>query len=156
MDTTLSQRATTTLFSILTGCCLIMVCSLIKIPFYPVPITMHTFAIFVLGLTQPPRTAFGSALLYLMIGTMNPLWIIGKCGGYYLSFPIAAYVISATAKKISPYLAIFCGQCVIYLLGFLWLAPFVGVRIAFVKGVVFFIPSAIIKTFLAVKVVRAK
>lgn len=151
MDAILSNKYASALLPIAAGSCLIFVCSLIKIPFYPVPMTMHTFAIFYLGLMQSPRNACCSALLYLAAGTLNPYWMIGKCGGYFLSFPIAAFLIAWCAKKRSPYLAVFAGQCVIYLLGFLWLVPFVGVKFALLNGVLFFLPSAAVKMVMAVK-----
>ncbi|WP_079891142.1 biotin transporter BioY [Waddlia chondrophila] len=156
MDAILSNKYAAALLPMAAGCCFIFVCSLVKVPFYPVPMTMHTFAIFYLGLMQSPRNACGSALLYLAAGTLNPSWMIGKCGGYFLSFPIAAYLISWSVQKISPYLAILAGQGVIYSLGFLWLVPFVGIKIAFLKGVLFFLPSAVVKAALAVKLAEAR
>lgn len=149
MESILSNRYATALFPIVGGACFIFVCSLIKIPFYPVPMTMHTFAIFYLGLMQSPKNACGSALLFLAAGTMNPYWMIGKCGGYFLSFPIAAFLIAWLAKRVSPYLAVLSGQMVIYALGFLWLVPFVGFQAALIKGVIFFIPSAVVKMVMA-------
>ena len=156
MDTILSNKYATAMLPMLAGSFLIFVCSLIKIPFYPVSMTMHTFAIFYLGLTLSPRNACGAALLYLAAGTLTPYWMIGKSGGYFLSFPIAAYLISWSAQRISPYLAVVAGQGVIYLMGFLWLAPFVGVKIALLKGVLFFLPAAVVKGFMAVKLAEVR
>jgi len=156
MDLTLSKKWTAALLPVVAGSCFIFVCSLIKVPFYPVPMTMHTFAIFYLGLMQSPRNACGSALLYLAAGTLNPYWMLGKCGGYFLSFPIAAYLIAWCAKRMSPYLAVIVGQGVIYTLGFLWLVPFVGVKIALLKGVIFFLPSAVVKGVAAVQLAEVK
>lgn len=156
MYAVLSNTRAITLFSVVAGCCLIMICSLIRVPFYPVPMTMHTFAIFTLGLTQPPRIALASVLFFLAIGTGNPAWIIGKCGGYYLSFPIAAYLIAWSARRASPYLAVLLGQGVIFLMGFFWLLPFFGFRVALMKGVVIFLPSALVKMLFAVQFARKK
>lgn len=150
MESALSTRYMTALFSIVGGACFIFVCSLIKIPFYPVPMTMHTFAIFYLGLMQSPKNACGSALLFLAVGTLNPYWMIGKCGGYFLAFPIAAYLIAWSSRRVSPHTAVFLGQTVIYALGFIWLIPFVGVNVALMNGVIFFIPSALVKMMMAV------
>ena len=117
------------------GYSLITTCSLVKVPFSPVPFTLQTAAIFFLALTQSPLQAFGSVMCYLVCGTIglpvfaghtNPLWMLGKCGGYLVAFPIAAYITSQLAKKKSQILAIFTGQFLIYLLGFLWLIPLFG------------------------------
>jgi len=128
---------------VLIGCGLITLCSLVKVPLYPVPFTLQTLAIFIVALTLPPRTAFGSALCYILI--LHPFWFLGKTGGFLLSFPIAAYLISYLARKIPPILAVFCGQIVISGLGFLWLIPYFGVTTAWQSGIAIFIPSALLK-----------
>lgn len=156
MESILSNRYMTALFPIVGGACFIFVCSLIKIPFYPVSMTMHTFAIFYLGLIQSPKNACWSAILFLAAGTLNPYWMIGKSGGYFLSFPIAAYLIAWSSQRMSPFKALLLGQVVIYTLGFLWLVPFVGFYTALMKGVVLFIPSAVVKMVMAVYLTEVK
>lgn len=146
------------IFLAVLGSGLITLGSLIKIPFIPVPFTLQTLAIFILGLTQSPRLAMGSAICYLLWGSFglpvfagraNPLWVAGPCGGYLIAFPIAAYLIAKLQQTIHPFLAILSGQIVIYFIGFLWLIPFVGFTIAFTKGVLFFIPSGLFKNVVA-------
>jgi biotin transport system substrate-specific component len=135
------------------GCGLISIASLIKIRFIPVPFTMQTLAIFILAFTQSPKQALGSVVCYLFCasiglpvfcGKSNPLWIMGKCGGYLIAFPLAAYL-TAKIKSFSLILAFVCGQLVIYLIGFIWLVPFVGPTTALMKGVIFFIPADLLK-----------
>ncbi len=142
------------------GCGLISIASLVKIRFIPVPFTLQTMAIFILAFTQSPKQALGSVMCYLVCasiglpvfcGKSNSLWMMGKCGGYLLAFPIAAYL-TAKIKSFSPLLAFICGQLVIYLIGFLWLIPFVGPATAFMKGVIFFIPSDLLKGMAALLV----
>lgn len=153
------------IFKACLGCALITLCSLVKIPFYPVPFTLQTLAVFIIALTQEPRQAFASGMCYLfcaslglpvLCGGSNPFWIMGKCGGYLVGFPLAAYLISVLRKKCHPILAILCGQVVIFGLGFLWLIPFFGVKIAWLKGVLLFIPSGLLKNIAAVCIVRRK
>lgn len=143
----------------LLGSGLIALCSLVRIPFIPVPFTLQTLAIFFLGLTQSPRLALSSTLCYLFLGTLglpifsgrsNPLWMAGPCGGYLIAFPLAVYLIAILKQKIHPFIAILCGQTLIYLIGFIWLIPFVGVTSAFMKGVIFFIPSGLFKNVMAI------
>lgn len=144
----------TTLCLSLVGCGVITLFSLIKVSCYPVPFTLQTLAIFILALTQSPKQAFFSVLCYLFCGTLglpvfcgqtNMGWMIGKCGGYYIGFLLAAYLIAFLRKFIPSFLAIVCGQLVIYTLGFFWLIPFFGISIAFHQGVVIFLPSALLK-----------
>lgn len=142
---------------VLFGAVLIMLCAWIKIPFYPVPFTLQTLAIYGLALAMPPRLACASASCYLLLAMAshaNPLWIMGKCGGYVISFPIAAYLISHLRQTRSRFLALSCGMGVIFGLGFLWLIPFCGWKAALIKGVLLFIPSEIFKLLAAMRVKR--
>jgi biotin transport system substrate-specific component len=149
---------------VLLGCGLITLSSLIRIPFYPVSFTMHTFAIFMLALTQSPKQALGSVTLYLLCGSLglpvfaghaNLLWILGKTGGYYLGFLIAAYLTATIAQKGHKLFAMLCGQAVIYTLGFIWLSFYFGPPVALTKGVLFFIPSDMLKIFAVLGIVTA-
>ncbi len=146
------------------GCALITVCSFIRIPFYPVPFTLQTFAVFILALTQSPKQAAASVLCYLLCATIglpvfggkaNPLWIVGKCGGYLISFPLAVYLTAKLAQTRSPWIALLCGQAVIYAFGLVWLIPLFGISCAWMKGVLFFLPSDMIKNFLAIQLTAA-
>lgn len=139
--------------------------SLIKIPMEPIPFTLHTFALYVLALTQPPKTAFASAACYLFLGSLGlPVfsgcvktdWMVGKSAGFLLAFPLAAYMIAHLREKISPLLSILCGTALIYSFGFLWLVPFVGAATAFTKGVLIFLPSALCKALAAISFIRKR
>jgi len=148
-----------TLVATLFGCALLSLCAHLKIPFYPVPFTMQTFAIFVIGLTQTPKQALFSTLTYLLLaslglpllaGPANPLWYTGKTAGYLLSFPIAAYLVAKIAQKHSPLLAVTTGQFLIFLIGFCGLVPFVGPRLALTHGVLLFIGPCLLKNISAI------
>lgn len=143
------------------GCCVMTLASCAKIPCYPVSFTMQTFAVLLIGLTQTPKQAFASVLLFLFsasigvpvfCGHANPLWLFGNCGGYLVAFPIAAYLTSQL--KNTPILAIFLGQLLIYSLGFLGLVPYFGLSAALLKGVVLFIPSDLLKMVLALSAAK--
>lgn len=147
----------------LVGCGLLILGSYLKVPFYPVPFTMQTCALWILAMTLKPKQAVVAVLLFLGLGTAglpvfggiaNPLWLIGKSGGYLIGFPIAAYLVASAKGKSATIAAIAVGHCVIYLLGFLVLAPFIGAYAALMKGVVIFLPSALLKTVIAYAVVK--
>lgn len=77
----------------------------IEIPHYPVPYTLQTFFVLLAGGLLGRRNAFLSMLLYVGIGaaglpvfsggSAGLLRLLGPTGGYLLSFPVAAYLISA-------------------------------------------------------------
>ncbi|HEX2583298.1 MAG TPA: biotin transporter BioY [Chlamydiales bacterium] len=145
------------------GCGLMTLGSLIRIPFIPVPFTLQTLAIFIWALTQSPKQAFASAVCYLLCATAglpvldgkaNPLWIAGKCGGYLVAFPIAAYGIARMRQAGLASLGLLSGQALILFCGWIWLAAFIGAKAALVKGVLIFIPSAVCKALAALAFVR--
>ncbi len=148
----------------LLGCGLITLGALVKIPFYPISFTLHTFAIALLGLTQSPRQAVASVLCYLAFATMglpilsgglaNPLWFTAKAGGYYMAFPFAAYLISKLSQKGYPFLGLICGQILILALGSAWLSFFIGAKLAFIHGALFFLPSDTLKNLIALVLIR--
>jgi biotin transport system substrate-specific component len=147
---TATKRLAFILVSLL-GAGFIALCAQIKIPFYPVPFTLHTFAILLLGLTQTPKQAFGSVVAYLLAATAglpvlngglsNSYWILGPSAGYLLAFPCAAYLISFLKTRIHPLLALLCGEVLILTLGFARLVPLFGVSVAWTHGVALFLAS---------------
>lgn len=138
----------------------------VEIPLQPVPVTLHTFAIFLLALFQGSNKAALSTLLYLGEATLglpvfpnvysNPLWILHPTAGYCLSFPIAAYLIGKIVElqknpsAIRMAFSILCGQLVIYLIGVSWLSYFVDWNQALTFGLYPFIPMAVLKLCAAV------
>lgn len=151
------------MFTILLGSFLITVCSLVKIPFCPISFTLQTLAIYFIALTQTPRNAFLSAICYLgcatvglpvLCGHSNCFWILGKSAGYLVAFPIATYLTAKIAEKRHPLIAILSGQVVIFALGFVWLIPIFGLSTAWMKGVVLFIPSELLKGLIVFPIAR--
>lgn len=132
----------------LVGGCLLWIGSWIKIPFYPVPFTLQTFALFCIALTQTPKQAFLSTLFYLGLGTcgvpvfasaLGPFWWMSRSAGFLFAFPICAYVIATLRTQIGPLCAVLCGNALLLCLGCLGLVPFVGLSVAFHQGFVPFL-----------------
>src|ERR1700733_13425334 len=86
---------------------LVAICAHIAVPlgFTPIPVTMQTFAVLLLGLLFSPGPAFACLALYLMEGALGlPVFsphgpgglaqLLGPPGGYLLSSPFAAAVAS--------------------------------------------------------------
>lgn len=135
---------------------LITLSSMLRVPLYPVSFTLQTLAIFLIGLTQTPKQAVASVLCYLLWasvglpvlgGHANPLWFANKCGGFLIAFPIAAFLIARLRKR--PLMALVCATGVVMTLGWIWLAYFFGAQVAWMKGVLIFLPSEGLKIILA-------
>jgi biotin transport system substrate-specific component len=130
---------------ILAGSALIAICSHVSLPlwFTPVPLTMQPFAVLLLGLLLAPRLASTTLAAYLIEGALGlPVFapgfgfgagmahLLGPTGGYLLSYPFAALLISyfwrRTNRSFSTAIASAAvGNLVILTCGFLWMASFI-------------------------------
>jgi len=153
------------LLRVMFGCLFLTLSSFVKIPLYPISFTLHTFAVAFLGMTQRPKEAFTSVMLYLLAGTLglpvfaglsNPLWLTGKAAGYYVSFPIVAYFIAKLREKIAPVAVLALGSTFTLLIGGLWLSTFIGLKAGIVSGILIFIPSGILKNLAVLSFVSWK
>ncbi len=88
---------------IVTATAFVAVCAHVSIPLYltPVPITLQTFAVILIGLTLGPTLGFSAMLLYLAEGAAGlPVFsphglggvaqLLGPTAGYLFSYPLAA------------------------------------------------------------------
>jgi biotin transport system substrate-specific component len=93
---------------VIAGSALVAICAHVSIPlwFTPVPVTLQPFAVLMLGLLLGPRLAFATMVAYLAEGAaglpvFTPLGpgglvqLFGPTGGYLLSYPVVAPLISA-------------------------------------------------------------
>src|ERR1700677_5038104 len=91
---------------------LVAICAHIALPlgFTPVPVTMQTFAVLLLGLLFSPGAAFACLSLYLIEGALGlPVFsphgpggvaqLLGPSGGYLLSYPFAAALASLLYRR---------------------------------------------------------
>jgi biotin transport system substrate-specific component len=92
---------------VLAGSALVALCAHVSIPlwFTPVPVTLQPFAVLVLGLLLEPRLAFATMVAYLFEGAAGlpvftphgpggMLQLFGPTGGYLLSYPAVALLVS--------------------------------------------------------------
>ena len=141
-------------------------CSWISVPMVPVPITMQTFAITIVGATFGWRLGTAAVLAWLLEGALGlPVFaggpagvahFMGPTGGYLVSFPIAAAVVGWCSERglmtrnwpVS--LGIMLGaNAAMLLFGATWLAHFIGVDQAIAHGVVPFLLGGALKAALA-------
>ena len=124
------------------GSIALVISSKIKIPFYPVPMTMQTFVVLFLGISFGYKIGLASVSLYLFEGIIglpvfsnSPekgigiVYFMGPTMGYLIGFLLAVFFAGYFNFK-SNYLVIFIklifSVSVIYILGLLWLCSLIG------------------------------
>ena len=150
------------------GCVLLTVSSKIQVPFWPVPMTMQTFVVFIIGMSY--GFSFGSYTLisYLILGAIGLpvfakgggiLYLLGPTAGYLYGMVLAAAVIGYFADRgyaksyIKSLLAILLGTVVIFALGVGYLGSVIGYDKALAGGLYPFILSETFKIALAVAII---
>lgn len=155
----------------LAGSVLLTVSAKTQIPFYPVPMTMQTFVIMVLGMALGPRLGAATVMLYLAQGALGlPVfagtpekglglaYMAGPTGGYLVGFVAGAWLCGALAERgwdrswVKTIAAAGLGHAAVFVFGFAWLAVLVGAEKAFTFGVAPFWAATLLKTALAVAV----
>lgn len=133
-----------TIFAI-TGSLLIWLAAKIQVPFYPVPMTMGTFAVLAIGMAYGWRLGTATVLLYLAEGAMGlPVfagtpekgiglaYMLGGTGGYLVGYVLAAASVGMLAQRgwgkniLTTGLAMLVGNVLIYVPGLLWLGILFG------------------------------
>jgi len=150
----------------------------VPLPFTQVPFTFQPTVVLLSGLVLGPRLGAASQVLYLAAGiaglpvfAASPVlppgvWrLLGPTGGYLLSYPLAAFVAGAFARRgfdrryLTSIVAMALGLVVIYTCGTLWLAyasvgrTAVGLASAFATGVAPFVIADILKLAAAAGIV---
>ena len=131
-----------TLSIIFFGSLILAISAKIKIPFYPVPMTMQTFVVLFLGMTFGYKIGVATVFLYLIEGIVglpvfsnSPergvglVYFTGPTMGYLIGF-ISACFLASFIKKSDNYFIIFLrlilSVSTIYILGILWLGMLIG------------------------------
>lgn len=148
----------------------------VRIPMWPVPVTMQTFAILTVGAVCGPALAAASLGMYLFLGALGVAvftgngeaqaglaYMVGPTGGYLVGFLLAAVAIGWLARRgfdrTMPRLALalLAGNAIIYLFGLSWMAYLFadtkGMGWVMQWGLLNFIPGDLIKLALAAAVV---
>ncbi len=133
--------------SILAACgtLLLTLAAKINVPFYPVPITMQTFAVLVIAMSFGKRLGLATVLLYLAEGAaglpvfagtpekgIGLAYMAGPTAGYFLGFVLATLLVADLAEKgwdrnvITTMLAMVLGTALIFVPGILWLGVLYG------------------------------
>jgi len=120
------------------GVAAIAIAAKIRVPMWPVPITMQSFAILTVGAAYGGRLGLVTLLAYLALGAAGVAvftgdsagiaYFAGPTAGYLVGFAVAAYVVGALAdrgwsKSFAGMVgALLIGNAIIYLFGMPWMA----------------------------------
>ena len=159
------------LLIIFLGSVILTISAKIKIPFYPVPMTMQTFVVLFFGVSFGYKIALATIGLYVIEGILGlPVfsnspekgiglaYFTGPTMGYLVGFFSACFIASFT-KVEDNYLIIF-GKLIlavstIYILGVLWLGILIGWdKPIFELGVAPFLLAEIFKLLLLTTIVK--
>ena len=114
----------------------------VKIPFYPVPMTMQTFVVMFMGLSFGYKIGLATIGLYLFEGIVglpvfsnSPergiglVYFTGPTMGYLIGFLSACYLASFVNSKdnlLKIFIKLIIAVSTIYLLGVIWLGTLIG------------------------------
>jgi biotin transport system substrate-specific component len=154
-------------------------CSWLSVPFYPVPMTMQTLAVLVVGGVLGPRLGTTAVAGYLSLGLAGapvfhgglggPAVFVGPTGGYLLGFLPAAFLMGLAASRVcqgsrpQPFRAVatltggaVLAEAAIYALGVPWLSFITGLGLgeSVSVGVVPFVLGDLLKMAVAIGAVR--
>lgn len=149
----------------LCGAALITIGAKVQIPFWPVPMTLHTLAVFFLAAAFGPRLGFAAMAAYLGAGAIGlPVfsgspergiglaYMAGPTGGYLAGYLLATLVAGRLAEGrglAGRLLAMLAGLAVVYAFGLIWLALFVPASGLIAAGFAPFILGDLVKIALA-------
>ena len=147
------------------GAALITLGAKVQIPFWPVPMTLHTLAVFLFAAALGPRLGLAAMATYLAAGAIGlPVfsgtpergiglaYMAGPTGGYLAGYLLAAGIVGWLAQGRSALgraLAMLAGLAVVYALGLAWLTRFVPASGLLGAGFAPFILGDLVKIGLA-------
>ena len=124
------------------GSIILAISAKIKIPFYPVPMTMQTFVVLFLGISLGHKIALATIVLYLVEGIaglpvfsnspekgVGLVYFTGPTMGYLIGFLTAGYLASKVNSKDNFLIVLtklIVATSTIYIFGLLWLGTLIG------------------------------
>ena len=140
----------------------------VQIPFIPVPMTLQTLAVLIIGMAYGWRLGAATVALYLAQGAVGlPVfagtpekgvglaYMVGPTGGFLLGFLLAAVAVGYLAERgwdrniLTTAGAMLIGNALIYMPGLLWLAKAFGMSKVIEWGIEPFILGDLFKLILA-------
>ena len=177
LKTISNQKILKTFILIFLGTIALTISAKIKIPFYPVPMTMQTFVVLFLGLAFGYKIGLATVSAYLLEGIIgipvfsnSPekgvglIYFTGPTMGYLIGFLSAVFFAGYLDFKVNIFLVfskLIISVSTIYLLGVLWLGTLIGWDKPILElGVIPFLLAELFKisllTILAKKILKFK
>jgi len=130
------------LFLAILGTMLLAISAKIKIPFWPVPMTMQTFVVLLLGIIYGWKLGLFTVSLYLLEGIaglpvfagtpekgVGLVYFTGPTMGYLLGFLLAVFLtgfFTFNDNFFKNFIKLILSVSFIYILGLLWLGSIIG------------------------------
>ena len=140
---------------------LLTISAKIKVPFYPVPMTMQTFVVVLIGVSLGWKLGLATIFLYLFEGAIGlPVfagtpekgigisYMVGPTGGYLVGFITSVFIagfVNLNKNIFIKFLLISLAIFAIYITGVPWLAYLAGWEVAYVWGIKNFVLAEIFK-----------
>ncbi|WP_395023164.1 biotin transporter BioY [Dongia sp.] len=149
---------------VMAGSLLLAASAHVKVPFWPVPMTMQTFVVLMIGAVYGRNLALATVAAYLVEGAAGlPFFaaggglaiLAGPTAGYLFGFLVAAGLVGHLAdrglgRNIATAAAIFiAGDIAIFVCGVAWLSTITGIGAAIAGGLVPFLLAEVVKIALA-------
>lgn len=155
------------------GSALMWLSAKINVPFYPVPLSMQTFVVLVIGAAYGWKLGSATMLLYLAEGAaglpvfagtpekgIGLAYMVGPTGGYLVGFVVAAAVTGWLCERRWDVsfgwliLTMLIGHVVIFVFGVGYLWSLIGFEQAWAGGLVPFYHATLLKTLLAAAFIK--
>ena len=146
---------------VLFGTLLLTISAKIKVPFYPVPMTMQTFVVVLIGITLGWKLGLATVIAYLFEGAIGlPVfagtpekgigisYMVGPTGGYLVGFLSSVFIagfVNLNKNIIIKFFLISLSILAIYITGVPWLAYLAGWEVAYIWGIKNFVLAEIFK-----------
>tara|TARA_B100001029_G_C14844751_1_gene330348 strand:+ start:56 stop:604 length:549 start_codon:yes stop_codon:yes gene_type:complete len=130
------------LFLAVLGSILLAISAKVKIPFWPVPMTMQTFVVLLLGVTYGWKLGLFTVSLYLLEGIvglpvfagtpekgLGLVYFTGPTMGYLIGFLVSVFLagfLSFTNNFFKNFIKLIFSVSFIYILGIIWLGTLIG------------------------------
>lgn len=159
--------------AVVLGSILLTVSSWTEVPMLPVPMTMQTFAVLLIGALYGWRLGTLTVLFWLgqaMVGMpvlalgggAGPASFVGPTAGYLVAFPVIAAMAGWLAERgwtggnlFRSFAVMIAGHAVCLAMGWAWLSVLVGGEAALAHGVLPFVVGSVVKSALLVATIEA-
>ena len=156
------------------GSLLLWLSAKIQVPFYPVPMTMQSFMILIIGAAYGWRLGAATILLYLIEGAIGlPVfagtpergiglaYMAGPTGGFLIGFLLGGMLTGYLAERgldrsiPGTLVAMILGHVLLFVPGLIWLGTLIGADKALAAGLYPFVWATVFKTALAAAILPA-